>query len=265
MKHLYWIDDDFKQMLHILQGAISGFWKLNDLESEGIASKVLIFGNASKTVDINELPNIQDEKKASQRFFNLFFERCLEHDGTNEKMPTFEARKGLIREPVCYLFKNDISGDLTAYQELKETWISKDITKEEDYQNAQKQAQSLVERMKLESNSVVGIDISLLYDDRKRLLEGKRILSMELCSQIEKLQKNIKYFMYSTEADEDELREKWKQIYNSEYENRKIRIYRRKDFMQKGNSDIVKEVEKMFEINYTEDKGEENGGVGKNE
>ena len=111
MKQLYWIDDDFKQMLHIMQGAISKFWKLNDLNSEGIASKVFVFGNASKIADTNELPSIQDEKKASQKFFDLFLERCLEKDGQNEKRQVFNDRKDLIQNPVCYLYKKDKSED----------------------------------------------------------------------------------------------------------------------------------------------------------
>ena len=269
MKQLYWIDDDFKQMLHIMQGAISKFWKLDNIKVEGIASKVFIFGNASKIADTNELPSIQDEKKASQKFFDLFLERCLEKDGPDEKRPVFNARKNLIQNPVCYLYKKDKSEDLETYQNMKEAWITKDLTDENNYKTAQEQACSLIKRMEIEPQSVVGIDIALLYGDRERLLQGKRILSMELCNQIEKQEKNIKYFMYSTEADEDEIRQEWIRIYEYEnkYKSTEIKIYQRKDFMQKGNSDIVKEIEEMFKTNGTDDEGDQNdkSSVGRKE
>ena len=57
MKKLYWIDDDIQQMLYIIQGAITKFWKLDNIEDEGISSKIIVFGNACEAADVDQIPS----------------------------------------------------------------------------------------------------------------------------------------------------------------------------------------------------------------
>lgn len=261
MKQLYWIDDDIEQVGYILQGAISKFWKLDNIKTEGIASKVFMFGNASDVADTDELPTSEDEKKAFQKFFDLFKDLCMEKDGPSEEREVFQKRKELIQDPVCYLYKSENPKERNEYLDLKSAWIGKEWDKEdEDSKNkAKKYAQKLIDKMDIKPGGVVGIDIALLYDDFHRLKDDNCILSMELCNQI--LGRNIKCFMYSSEAEEYRLREKWYEVYKKNYPHAdaNIQIYQRSDFMQKGDPVIVNKIEQMFENAGTEDEGEQDG------
>ena len=248
MKKLYWIDDDIQQMLYIIQGAITKFWKLDNIEDEGISSKIIVFGNACEAADVDQIPSEDEEKKAYLKLFDLFLEGCMSEDGPNLERPTYKAKKELIQEPVRYLYKQEVEHDLEAYKKMKELWILGDLgnTDDENYKRASQQVEQLIERMEIEPNSVVGIDMALLYDDFERLKNKKRILSMELFHRLSNDKGTIKCFIYSSEADVDEVRRDWEEVYKDFYEDTTIKIYQRMDFMQKGNADIVKEVEEMF-------------------
>lgn len=246
MKQLYWIDDNIQQMLYIIQGAITKFWKLDNEDVEGIASKVIIFGNACEVADKDEIPTEEDEKNAYVKLFDLFLEGCMKKDGPNVERPMYTAKKVLIQNPVHFLYKREVAEDLEAYKKMKCPWISGNLANSEsaDYMKATQEADLLIERMNIEPNSVVGIDIALFYGDLDRLREKKRILSMELCHKIS--EKKNRCFIYSSEADDDELRRNWEEVYKELYSAAPIKIYQRSDFMQKGKADIVKEVEEMF-------------------
>lgn len=248
MKKLYWIDDNIQQMLYIIQGAIMKFWKLNSVEDEGIASKIIVFGNACEVADIDQIPSEKEENKAYLKLFDLFLEGCMEEDGPDPERPTYNAKKNLIQEPVRYLYKQEAEHDLEAYKKMKESWILGDLGDSDDqnYQKAVREVELLIERMEIEPDSVVGIDMALLYDDFERLKNKKRILSMELFHRLSNNEGTSKCFIYSSEADVDEVRRNWEEVYRNFYGHTTIKIYQRMDFMQKGNADIVKEVEEMF-------------------
>lgn len=263
MKQLYWIDDNFQQVKYIIQGAMSKLWKLKDINQEGIASKVLIFGNAYKVADTDDLPKEEKEREDYQTLQDLFQERCQEEDGPNRERPIYNKKKELIKDSIFYLYKQEEPGDLCKYTEMKKAWISENLDDKnsENYKKAAEQASLLIKRMKIKPDSVVGIDMALLYDDLDRLRQRRRILSMELCYQM--LNRNIRCFMYSTEADDDILRKNWEEKYASFYGNEEIKIYKRSDLMQKGNDDIVKEIVQMFEKEQkdeVQDNGKDNMG-----
>ncbi|MDE7424684.1 MAG: hypothetical protein K2N51_13520 [Lachnospiraceae bacterium] len=263
MKQLYWIDDNFQQVNYIAQGAISKLWKLEDIDKEEIASKILIFGNAYKVADTDELPTEENEREVYQKLQDLFMEECQKHDGPSKDRPMYNEKKVLIQDPISYLYKREVSGDLEAYKKMKGAWISENLDDKnsENYEKAAREAGLLIERMKIKPASVVGIDIALLHDDLERLRQKRRILSMELCHQI--LSAHIRCFMYSTEADDDILRKNWEEMYGSFYDNEEIKIYKRSDLMQKGNDDIVKEIDQMFEKEQkdeVQDNGKDNVG-----
>lgn len=247
MKQLYWVDDNIQTVFHICHGAISKIWKLDDINVEGIESRIVIFGNGCEGADTDELPTEADEKKAYNKIFDFFLERCMATDGPNKNRPMFKAKKDLIQNPVTFLFKKSAVQDVDAYKRLKDAWISDKLMDVEgdEYKNAAKEAESLIDRMQLLTNCVVGIDVFLLYGDEERLYNQKRIISMELYHKISR--KNIQCFMYSSEADNDILRERLENVYKELYDEPITKIYQRSDFMQKGNANIVKEVEEMFD------------------
>lgn len=246
MKKLYWIDDDMQHMLYVVHGAIRKLWKLNDIASEGIESKMLMFGNEYALVDTDELPTEEDENSVFAELFNFFLEECMKYDGPVIERKTFYAKKELIKAPICFLYKSENTPDLEKYKTMKCSWISEslNVSESDNYKEAQKEAKELIERMNIELGSVAGIDIMLLHGDRERLCKKQRILSMELCHQLSS--SGIKCFMYSTEADVEELVRNWEQTYTSLYNTELVQIYKREVLMQKGNTRIVEEIEKMF-------------------
>lgn len=263
MKQLYWIDDNFQQVNYIAQGAIAALWNLNDIDNqEGIASKMLIFGNAYKVADTDELPTEEKEREDYQKLNDFFVEACQEVDGPSMNRSIYNEKKALIQDPISYLYKQEVPDDLEAYKQMKGAWISENLSDidSDDYAKAVNEANLLIERMEIKPGSVVGIDIALLHGDLQRLREKQRILSMELCHQI--LSNHIRCFMYSTEADDDILRRNWEEKYCFFYDDEEVKIYKRSQLMQKGNNDIVKEIEKMFEIKQkdeVQDNGKSNG------
>lgn len=246
MKQLYWIDDDFERMKHVVQGAIRKLWKLDNIDSEGIKSRILMFGDAYAQLDIDEIPTEEDERKAYVELLNLFLEECMDYDGPDTERPVYNARKEFIQDIISFLYKRQKTGDLEAYKKMKNSWVSEklSISESEEYMNAQKEADLLIGRMHIEPGSVVGIDIRLLYGDLDRLRKGERILSMELCYKLSN--QNMKCFMYSTDADDEKLVQNWEKMYLSLYNVGLVPIYKRNVLMQKGNTHILEEVEKMF-------------------
>lgn len=258
MKQVYWIDDSFQQMLYIMQGAITKLWNLENTGEEGIASKIFIFGNAYEVADTNFLFSHMDEQEAKLKMKDLFLERCANIDGPDRNRPVYNARKELISDTVNYLYKKDEKEDEEAYNELKSIWMSGKLegNEENEYQSASKKVRELIDRVEMmeqnleketEQKRVIGMDVMLLYGDRDRLLEGRRIISMDLYDQLKN--KGYTCFMYSAEADDDDLMNKWRKVYENTYKNNKetVLIFKRSDFMLKGSLDIINIIKQMFD------------------
>lgn len=52
--------------------------------------------------------------------------------------------------------------------------------------------------------------------------------------------------MYSSEADDNELMQNWREVCEVLYQQKEVKIYQRSDFMQKRQSDVTAEIEAMF-------------------
>lgn len=247
MKQIYWIDDNIQQMLYIVQGAIAKLWKVKEENTEGIASKLIIFGNACDDADTDNIMSQKEENDASLKLENMLIDLCSAQDGPDKEKPIYNDRKKLVKDKVNFLYKKENQDDRNQYQNLKHAWIAENLDDKDsaEYKKASRETDNLIKRIKIEPGNVVGIDIALLYGDMKRLRKKKRIISMELYNMLCKLQ--LRCFMYSSEADVDELMQNWKDTYQSLYENADVKIYQRRDFMQKGNIDVViDEIEDLF-------------------
>lgn len=229
-----------------MQGAIAKLWKLNDKDIEGIASKLIIFGNACEDADKDEPLSQEDENDAKRQLYDMFLELCAKADGPDSERPMYNAKKDLVRNKVSYLYKKENRDDIEKYRILKNTWILEDLSDGAgvEYTNASSATDELIQRMEIEEGNVVGIDIALLYGDLERLREKKRIISMELCYKLSN--NHVRCFMYSSEADDDELMRNWQEVYKSLYQEAGVKIYQRSDFMQKGKVDVIAEIECMF-------------------
>lgn len=257
MKQIYWIDDDFKQMLYIIQGAIAKLWKIkwqsNEEKEARIRSNIVIFGDAYLENDSDKLASKEDEDQASEQLSDFYMECCIKEDGPNPDKPTYRKNIDLVENVISYVFRNDIDGDREKYNDIKNVWSGKDSKndKEERYTTAKKKVTELIPRMNIADGAVVGIDLLLLHGDFMRVKNGERIISMELFYQLRA--NNFKCFLYSSETDEIDFTEKWKKIYTelymeknaSEGENA-VKIYRRQDFLRKGSEDVVEEVERLL-------------------
>lgn len=261
MKQLYWIDDNFQQVSYIIQGALLKLWRLDNKETEGIASKIIICGNACEDADTDELPTLKERREAYNKIRLWFKEGCMFNDGPSDR-DIYNAKIELVKDPIGYPYDDSEQNDLDEYRKMKSVWISgnleaADPAHDTDYKNAKEYAGLLADRMGIPQGSVVGIDIALLYDDLKRLHDKKRILSMELFHLFS--DGGSKCFLYSTDADNQELMKNWKDLYDSLYagtsvEKSEIKIFKRSDFMQKpevsfalgDRREAMEEIMKMF-------------------
>ncbi len=247
MKQIYWIDDNVQQMLYIVQGAIAKLWKIEEVDAEGIASKLVVFGNACEEADTDDILSQKDENDAKKKLGDMLFRMCARQDGPNKRKPVYNAKKELIQNKVSFLYKKENIGDKNKYQDLKRAWNIEKLEENESdaYKSASDEADKLIQKMEIEKGIVVGIDIALLYGDIERLRNESRILSMELCYKLSTLQ--LKCFMYSSDADDDNLMSKWRETYKRFYGETSVKIYQRDDFMQKGRVNIIDEIENMFD------------------
>lgn len=248
MKKIYWIDDNMQQLTYILQGAISKMWEIENSKEEGIASEVIVFGNAWEEMDTDSLPSLKDQSETEDMVHDHFLELCIKKDGPNEDRPSYCEKKKLIENCVNYIYVQDNPEDIKQYKELKCAWMSTDLNDKESskYEEAANMVQQLINKMNLQEKAIVGIDMALLYGDMEKLEGKNRILSMELYKKIS--DNGLKCFMYSAEADDDDLMNNWLDTYAALYEKKDVKIYQRSDLMKKGGEKIINEIKAMFEV-----------------
>ncbi len=248
-KTIYWIDDNTGKMNDVIHGIISKFWKL-DSNEEGIASKIIIFGNASLASGSEVLWTEAEEWKFYNKIFNYFKDQCTDIDGTNPSQETYNKNKELIKEPVQILYKQECSAEEKEfYQKTLEIWGKGELkdSGSEEYKKAQGLVRELITKMQIPTGAGVGIDLELINGDFRDNRVTKRILSMELYHQLKS--SNYKCFLYSTEADYDSITKSWNEVYSRLYDTEsmsEIKIYIRNDMMKKGDDAALREIEKMM-------------------
>lgn len=246
---IYWIDDNTGKMNDVIHGIITKFWKL-DSEEEGIASKIIIFGNASLASGSEALWTEAEELKFSDKVFNYFKDQCTDIDATNPSKETYKSNKELIKGSVRILYKQECSKEEKEfYQNTLEIWRKGELKDgdSEEYKKAQRMVSELITKMQILSGTGVGIDLELINGDFRDNMVTKRILSMELYHQLKN--NNYNCFLYSTEADYDSITKSWNEMYHKLYDTEsksEIKIYTRNDMMKKGNDVAVREIEEMM-------------------
>lgn len=249
-KTIYWIDDNTGKMLDVIHGIISKFWKL-DSNEEGIASKIIIFGNASLISGSKALWTASEEREFYDKILSCFKDQCTDIDATNPSKETYNKNKELIKDSVRILYQQECSDvEKDFYRDVLETWGKGELqdSGSEEYKKAQGLGSELITKMQIPPGSGVGIDLELINGDFRDNMVMKRTLSMELYHQLKSI--NYKCFLYSTEADYDSITKSWDEMYHKLYDTEsmsKIKIYTRNDMMKKGNDLAVREIEKMME------------------
>lgn len=249
-KTIYWIDDNTGKMNDVLHGIISKFWKLN-LNEAGIASKIIIFGNASLASGSTVLWTEEEEWKFYDKVFHYFKDQCTDIDATNPSIETYNKNKELIKGAVRILYKQECSAEEAKfYRDTLETWEKSELenSESEEYKKARDLVRKLIMKMQIPPGVGVGIDLELINGDFRDNMVTKRILSMELYHQLKS--NNYKCFLYSTEADYDSITKSWNEVYSRLYDTEsmtEIKIYTRNDMMKKGDDAALREIEKMIQ------------------
>lgn len=214
---VYWLDDSKSSMLKIIPGIFFNLWNIESQnQSDQIRNKIYIFGNMVYE-NADTLLSSKDEEKFNREILSMFREYCDDFDGVDENKNTFKEKYDLAEDVMTVLFKEDSPEDrIKLYKEILE-YCDSDIFQSADRNSEETLISKLVEMLNISSDgtSVVGIDVLLLKGDFNKCMEGKFMLSMELCHQF--YLKQIPRFLYSMDATNKELMSKWEDIYQKAY------------------------------------------------
>lgn len=267
-KTLLWIDDSMERILEVIQGAIVDSWKLDKEDEEGMKTRILIFGDACQEGDSAALWERKNEVKMNSKLLNIFLEECENVEGPTDGNETAEKKRHLIDNAIQILYKaEDSEEDRNLYYSIKELWkkeADEEGTKEEakskekeaetnDSQQAKTDVAKIIERMHIEKDvadvstakeeTIIGIDLELLSGDLERVRNHKKIISMEFYHQLQ--EKKYPCFIYSSNADDYQLIEAWKDTYKKLYhDNRTVPTYERSDFSRKSRENMIERIER---------------------
>lgn len=252
-KLIYWIDDDENDMYAVAKGVIQKLWNLEG--DDGVRSKILLVGSASDFDDIEKSYSEDDEKMFRWKIEDIFIRICRNIQRQDPLDDLYEKKKHLIEDPITVVFK-DVNNDAQngSYSKLNELWSQQALEEEgdENYNNAKLEINKLISIMQIPQHALVGIDVLLLSDDEYRIMENKRIVSMELYHQLTEL--DYRCFLYSSEADNKALVNNWNEVYRKFYkdENKDIMIWLRQELTQKGSEKTVEKLKALVEQNMGE-------------
>lgn len=252
-KLIYWIDDNENDMYAVAKGVIQKLWNLEGDDS--VRSKILLVGNASDFDDTEKNYSEDDEKMFRWKIEDIFIRICRNIQRQDPLDDLYEKKKHLIEDPITVVFK-DVDKDVQDgfYLKLNNLWSQQALESESDknYNNAKLVIEKLISKMQIPQYALVGIDVLLLSDDEYRIMESKRIVSMELYHQLTEL--NYMCFLYSSEADNKDLVNNWNEVYRKFYndENKDILIWLRQELTQKGSEKTVEDLKALVEQNMEE-------------
>lgn len=247
---VYWLDDSKSSMLKIIPGIFFNLWNIESQnQSDQIQNKIYIFGNMIYE-NADTLLSSKDEENFNREVLSVFREYCDDLDGVDANKNTFKEKYDLAKDVMTVLFKkNDPEDRIELYKEILE-YCASDIFQSAD-RNSDNDTETpiskLVETLDISSDgtSVVGIDVLLLKGDFNRCMDGKFMLSMELCHQFYK--RNIPRFLYSMDATNQELMTEWRNIYSKAYPKDDVpQDFLRVNFGERMFLSTAEKIKKMF-------------------
>lgn len=267
-KTLLWIDDSMEFVMPMIQGVIVDSWKLGEKNEEGMRTRILIFGDGFLEGNTVDLWKQEDENKMNRDLFDLFIDECEDIQGPTFDSNIYTGNLPLIDKAIQILFKEeDKEEDHDFYNTVKSIWKKK-LTEEREsneekgseegnYKEAKKYVTDIIKRMQIDTDSemagksketIIGIDLALLSGDLDRAKDNKRIISMEFYHQLRMNQ--YPCFLYSTDADDKQLIDAWKNTYKRLYEDEEpVTTYERSDFSVKGKDNMILQIQKDLKIN----------------
>ena len=241
---IYWIDDNIEQMLYVVQGVFTQLWDLKN--EDGVKSKIVIFGNGCEEYDSNDLCSMEIEQKYTLRLWNMFVDKCQDVDGARRGNETFGRNEELIQEPIRFLFKKGNEEEEDFYKSIKNLWIHGNLNADsKDYQSVKDKTTQLLEKIKIDEDSCVAVDLVIFFDDLDRVINGKRIFSMEMYNQL--VERGNKCFIYSSDADQEEVIAQWKNTYRELYnQDAEVEIYQRIQLTEEGRHNMAEVIKGQF-------------------
>lgn len=268
-KTLLWIDDSIAMIMEVVQGAIVDSWKLGEENEEGMKTKILIWGDACQERDSTALWKQEEENKMNRKLHELFKDECENVEGPTIGNETAEKNLHLIDRAIQILFKEeDTEEDRNLYDATRKIWKEeldneRELKKEEgekaeenelqksNYEQAKNYVTKIIERMDIKKTegdganskeeTIIGIDLELLSGDLERTRDGKRIISMEFYHQLR--EKKYPCFIYSSNADDNQLMKSWKDTYKVLYKDENpILTYERSNFNKKSRENMIAQI-----------------------
>lgn len=254
MKELYWIDDNINKIGEYAEGIFKDLW--GDKGEEGVASKILVFGDDYKRSETERNWNHEAEKKLNEKIQNYLMAHCRDIDMWNfsESVSTYSEKKNLINDMTKLIDMENA--------ELKQLILNwKRIEKDADVNDEKLSVKKLIDQMKIPKRVGVMLDVALLSGDRTRVLHnGVPIISMKLYETLK--EEKHECILYSSFTYDYPFIEKWIEIYNEGKEAEKCvkKIYSGKDLLDKANrQEIIMKLKNTLNENVQTKDVEEDG------
>lgn len=246
---IYWIDDRKGGMLQIVRGIFVNLWDIESSEkSDPIKSKIYIFGNMPH-LEPDMLFSEADERRFCRSIEDIFLQYCENIDGVDLEKNTFEKNKGLIKDIATFVYKKEDSEEKR--EEYKRILKLCDSEEFQDPENKKcdrgNELKKLIDDLKIaeDKQALAAVDMMLMKGDSERCMDGKFMVSMELCHQFFK--SKIPRFLYSMDSTNKEMMTKWQETYKKVYPEDEIPdIFLREDFGPKMELKTVEAVKELY-------------------
>ena len=210
-----WIDDSPKLMQNVAKSTFMKLWE------EEIDSAIVFFGDNYK--DTEREPDFK--KNYFERFKDILFDISSDfqkQDNIDLFIPDYRKVKPIV---------------MTEYEELANSW--KRITEKDDINDSKFQVNNLVKRITdaFENVSCYGLDLTLLYNDVKRVKMNIPIISMSIYHTLKQQEKPC--FLYSTYTYDHDFYKYWEVIYKQKYPKDSMRdfiFFNRKLMLEDGSN-----------------------------
>lgn len=209
----------------VMQNLFPAIW---DKDS---SCEVILFGNHYCSKEDEHGPTEKDcanIDKAIEQAFLVYCQNADSYEWLNLG-DTYKLKKQLLPRPAIHLIPLKKQAEDEAYEieQLAKSWM--DSAKLEELSNAIKNphdrpiqdllteqkmgVDELLKAMNLQENSVVALDICLLYGDHKRIRDGMPGICMALYAAL--LEKQHSVFLYSSLALSKWAKESWARTYQA--------------------------------------------------
>ena len=246
---IYWIDDRKGGMLQIVRGIFVNLWDIESREkSAPIKSKIYILGNMTH-LEPDMLFSETEERKFCKSIEDIFLQYCESIDGVDPEKDTFKKNKGLIKDIATFVYKKeDPEEKREEYKRILKLYNSEKFQDPENKEcDRGNEFKKLIDDLKIAEDeaALAAVDMMLMKGDSERCMDGKFMVSMELCHQF--FESKIPRFLYSMDSTNKEMMTKWQETYKKVYPEDEIpAIFLREELGPKMELKTVEIIKKLY-------------------